>query len=72
MKKWQWSAIGLILALLLLAGIGASRQILAERREANRFPAPGQLVDIGGRRCAARVGDNPARVQLRSSRPRLE
>jgi hypothetical protein len=50
MKKWQWSAIGLIFALLLLAGIGAGHQILAERHEANRFPAPGQLVDIGGRR----------------------
>jgi len=44
------SAKWLIAAVLLLAGFGASCQILAERREANRFPAPGQLVDIGGRR----------------------
>jgi pimeloyl-ACP methyl ester carboxylesterase len=50
MNKWLRPAIGVILALLLLAGIGAGYQILAERREANRFPAPGQLVDIGGRR----------------------
>ena len=35
---------------LLIAGSGASYQILAERREAKRFPAPGRLVDIGGRR----------------------
>jgi pimeloyl-ACP methyl ester carboxylesterase len=49
-EKWRRLAIGLIFALLLLAGIGATYQTLAERREANRFPAPGQLVDIGGRR----------------------
>jgi pimeloyl-ACP methyl ester carboxylesterase len=48
--KWLRPAIGVILALPLLAGIGAGYQILAERRAANRFPAPGQLVDIGGRR----------------------
>ena len=46
MRSAKW----LIAAVLLLAGFGASCQILAERREANRFPAPGQLVDIGGRR----------------------
>ena len=50
LNKWLRSAIGLIFAVLLLAGIGAGYQILTERREANRFPAPGQLVDIGGRR----------------------
>jgi pimeloyl-ACP methyl ester carboxylesterase len=49
-KRWVRAAIGLILALLLIAGIGAGRQILAERREVDRFPAPGLLVDIVGRR----------------------
>lgn len=47
---WLGSALGLTLALLLLAGLGASYQMRVERREAQRFPAPGQLVDIGGRR----------------------
>jgi pimeloyl-ACP methyl ester carboxylesterase len=50
MKKWLRLALRMFFTLLLLAGIGASYQIVAERREANRFPAPGQLVDIGGRR----------------------
>ncbi len=49
-QKWRRPAIALISALLLLAGSGAGYQMLAERGEANRFPAPGQLLDIGGRR----------------------
>lgn len=36
--------------LLVLAGAGALWQHLAERRDAERFPPPGQRIDIGGHR----------------------
>ncbi len=35
---------------LALAAAGALYQSIATRREARRFPPPGQLVDVGGRR----------------------
>jgi hypothetical protein len=41
---------GAVVAMVILAAIGASYQILVEWREANRFPAPGALVEVGGRK----------------------
>jgi pimeloyl-ACP methyl ester carboxylesterase len=49
-KKWVPAAFGLIFLVLLIAGMGAGHQILAEREEADRYPPPGLLVDIVGRR----------------------
>jgi pimeloyl-ACP methyl ester carboxylesterase len=49
-RKWVMSAAGLIAFVLLLGATGAGYQILLERRDASRFPAPGQFVDVGGRR----------------------
>ena len=37
-------------ALLALAAMGALYQAWSVRREAVRFPPPGRLVDVGGRR----------------------
>jgi pimeloyl-ACP methyl ester carboxylesterase len=36
--------------LVLLALAGAAYELIASSRDAQRYPAPGQLVDIGGRR----------------------
>ena len=41
---------GLVAAILLAAGAGAAYERYAVRRDAARFPPPGQLVDVGGRR----------------------
>ncbi|HWX79580.1 MAG TPA: alpha/beta hydrolase [Steroidobacteraceae bacterium] len=49
-NKWVRASTGLIFLVLLIAGMGAGHQFLAEREEADRFPAPGLLVDIVGRR----------------------
>jgi pimeloyl-ACP methyl ester carboxylesterase len=39
-----------VLALVLLACLGALWQQIGERRDGRRYPAPGTLVDLGGRR----------------------
>jgi len=49
------AAVGL--AVLLLAG-GAIYQTVSVRREARRFPAPGTLVDVGGRRLHLQCAGN--------------
>lgn len=63
-KKWARAAIGLTLALLLMTAMIAGYQSLAERREADRFPAPGFLVDIGGRRLHAMCSGSGAPAVL--------
>jgi pimeloyl-ACP methyl ester carboxylesterase len=45
----------LISSLLMLGAAGVLCEAIATRREAARFPAPGQRVDIGGRRLHAQV-----------------
>lgn len=40
--------IGLLVALIALAVIGASYQAIATARDARTFPPPGQRVDVGG------------------------
>ena len=62
MTYWVWSAGvlagGLVLA-ALIAVAGATYQIIGERGDRKRYPPPGDLVDVGGRRlhlyCAGRV-----------------
>ena len=49
----RWSAktfLGLVVALVVLAIVGASYQVLATRRAERAFPPPGVLVDVGGHR----------------------
>ncbi len=51
-KMWLWVrriAIGLFVLLLLLVLVGAVYEFFARRSAASQFPAPGVLVDIGGR-----------------------
>jgi hypothetical protein len=48
--RWGIAVAGAVVAMVILAAIGASYQILVEWREANRFPAPGALVEVGGRK----------------------
>ncbi len=43
-------ALGLLALLLLVLGVGAVWEQLAQRAAARRFPPPGKLVDIGGRK----------------------
>lgn len=54
MRKWLRRLLKLTaflaLGLVLLACIGALWQGIAEARDGKRYPAPGTLVDIGGRR----------------------
>jgi pimeloyl-ACP methyl ester carboxylesterase len=40
--------LGLLLALVVLGGLGVSYQALATAQDARAFPPPGQLVDMGG------------------------
>lgn len=40
--------LGLLIALAVLAVVGASYQALATARDAQAFPRPGQLIDVGG------------------------
>ena len=42
------SLLGLLVALIALAVIGAVYQVIATVRDARAFPPPGQLVDVGG------------------------
>ena len=43
-------AIGVAVTILGLAGLGAVYQVIATRRDAQRFPPPGEMVDAGGYR----------------------
>jgi pimeloyl-ACP methyl ester carboxylesterase len=49
---WRWTkrALAGVVALALLAALGAAYQWLATRRDLAATPPPGQLVDIGGYR----------------------
>jgi pimeloyl-ACP methyl ester carboxylesterase len=42
--------IGLSISIVVLAALGAIYQILATRADQQNYPAPGQLIDIGGYR----------------------
>jgi pimeloyl-ACP methyl ester carboxylesterase len=49
--KWiRRVGLGLVCVVLLVALAGAAYEALGRRRAARDFPAPGKLVDIGGRR----------------------
>jgi len=50
LKHWLNIAAYAIGVLLLLAVVGTCYQAWLERHEAGRFPPPGSLIDIGGRR----------------------
>lgn len=51
MKKWlKRIGIGVVLLLLVLTTVGAVYERVMRRRAATDHPAPGRLVDIGGRR----------------------
>jgi pimeloyl-ACP methyl ester carboxylesterase len=50
-KKWLLRLLGGVLGLVLaLAAAGALYQELSERRDMSRFPPPGELVEVEGRR----------------------
>jgi pimeloyl-ACP methyl ester carboxylesterase len=57
------SAAGVV---ALVLGIGASAQALASRRDRDRFPPPGRLIDIGGHRlhllAAGEPGSDPTTI----------
>src|SRR6266508_6703455 len=42
--------LGLVIALVALAALGASYQAVASAIDQRTYPAPGQLVDVGGYR----------------------
>lgn len=51
MKKWIGRiALGLVAIVALIAVTGATYEVVGRRGAAKDFPAPGKLVDIGGRR----------------------
>jgi len=52
----------IIAAVLALVGAGASWQTIAGRRDRRRFPPPGALVDIGGKRLHLQVTGTPTAV----------
>ena len=55
-----YQVIGVVIAAaLLLAGTGAMWQAIASRRDHRRFPPPGELVDVGGRRLHLNVAGEP-------------
>jgi pimeloyl-ACP methyl ester carboxylesterase len=55
-----YQVIGVVLAgVLALAGIGASWQAIASRRDRGRFPPPGELIDVGGHRLHLNVAGEP-------------
>lgn len=49
MNAYEVSGV-VIAAVLTLAGIVASSQAVASRRDHRRFPPPGELIDVGGHR----------------------
>jgi pimeloyl-ACP methyl ester carboxylesterase len=49
--QWTWKAIlWLVVALLVLAVVGAIYQAIATARAERAFPPPGEMVDVGGHR----------------------
>ena len=51
MMRWiKRIAIGLVALLVLVLLVGAGYEVAGRRQAARDFPAPGKLVDIGGRR----------------------
>lgn len=44
---WVWWCLA---GLVLLVGAGASAEAIMEARDGKRFPPPGQMIDVGGRR----------------------
>lgn len=46
--RLRWGAGGLVAVLLLLVGAGTAYQGIATANDYQRFPPPGQLVDVGG------------------------
>src|ERR1700679_3351507 len=50
--KWPWRiwSLALFAAVAVIAATGLSYETFGESRDAARFPPPGRLVDVGGRR----------------------
>jgi len=44
---WAWWCLG---ALGVLLGLAASAEAICEARDGTRFPPPGEMIDVGGRR----------------------
>ncbi|MFI5894947.1 alpha/beta fold hydrolase [Actinoplanes sp. NPDC051513] len=59
MKPYQATG-AVLMGMLTLAGAGASWQAIAGRRDRRRFPPPGDLVDVGGRRLHLVVSGEPS------------
>jgi pimeloyl-ACP methyl ester carboxylesterase len=49
-RRWLTGALGLILLLVAVAAAGAAWQSWHTARDVARYPAPGELIDIGGHR----------------------
>jgi pimeloyl-ACP methyl ester carboxylesterase len=49
-RRWKVVLPGIVAAVAVAAAGGALYEQYAVRRDARRFPPPGQLVDVGGRR----------------------
>jgi hypothetical protein len=50
-RKWaKWTAAALSAVVVVLAILGWIYQTTATRHDARKYPAPGQLVDVGGYR----------------------
>src|SRR5689334_14700140 len=51
MKRWaKRIAVGIGALLLVAIVFGSIAEMVMRKRAASRYPAPGQLVDVGGRR----------------------
>jgi hypothetical protein len=68
MAYWVWGAwivAGAVALASLAAALGATYQVVGERADLARYPPPGRLVDVNGRRlhlyCAGK-GHGPAVV----------
>jgi len=67
-------------ALIVLLGLAASLEAIAEARDSVRFPPPGRMIDVGGRRlhilCMERgtqsgTGNDPAKEHDQIDRPTI-
>jgi hypothetical protein len=56
------TAVTVLAATLTAAGIGASWQAIASRRDRRRFPPPGELIDVGDHRLHLVVSGEPGDV----------
>ena len=45
--------LGVLILLVAVAGTGLIFQVVATRNDQQEFPAPGELVDIGGYNCTS-------------------